>query len=93
MVLNSFILSRYVIIFSIFVLIHSTSEVGGMLVTLRCVDPKDKAMALGLISGAIGLFGESKMCEWKHYLYILMNKYNTDMSSYSERKSSLFLKM
>lgn len=47
----------YVIIFSIFVLIHSTSEVGGMLVTLRCVDPKDKAMALGLISGAIGLFG------------------------------------
>ncbi|XP_064086298.1 solute carrier organic anion transporter family member 74D-like isoform X1 [Macrobrachium nipponense] len=47
----------YVIIFSFFVLIHSTSEVGGMLVTLRCVDPKDKAMALGLISVAIGLFG------------------------------------
>ncbi|XP_069156183.1 solute carrier organic anion transporter family member 74D-like [Procambarus clarkii] len=45
----------YVIIFSVFVLIHSTSEVGGMLVTLRCVDPKDKAMALGLISVAIGL--------------------------------------
>ncbi|XP_071535324.1 solute carrier organic anion transporter family member 74D [Panulirus ornatus] len=45
----------YVIIFSVFVLIHSTSEVGGMLVTLRCVDPTDKAMALGLISVAIGL--------------------------------------
>ncbi|KAK3860565.1 hypothetical protein Pcinc_033388 [Petrolisthes cinctipes] len=45
----------YVIIFSVFVLIHSTSEVGGMLVTLRCVHPKDKAMALGLISVAIGL--------------------------------------
>ncbi|KAK7082861.1 hypothetical protein SK128_013782, partial [Halocaridina rubra] len=52
---NSFV--WYVIIFSLFVLIHSTSEVGGMLVTLRCVDPKDKAMALGLISVAIGLFG------------------------------------
>lgn len=29
-----------------------------MLLTLRCVDPQDKAMALGLISFAIGLFGE-----------------------------------
>lgn len=47
----------YVCIFSITVLIHSTSEVGSMLLTLRCVDPKDKAMALGLISFAIGLFG------------------------------------
>jgi hypothetical protein len=28
-----------------------------MLLTLRCVDPQDKAMALGLISFAIGLFG------------------------------------
>ncbi|KAK8384253.1 hypothetical protein O3P69_009187 [Scylla paramamosain] len=45
----------YVIIFSAFVLVHSTSEVGGMLLTLRCVDSKDKAMALGLISVAIGL--------------------------------------
>lgn len=47
----------YVCIFALFVLIHSTSEVGSMLLTLRCVDPKDKAMALGLISFAIGLFG------------------------------------
>lgn len=47
----------YIIIFSVFVLIHSTSEVGSMLLTLRCVDPQDKAMALGLISFAIGLFG------------------------------------
>lgn len=28
-----------------------------MLLILRCVDPRDKAMALGLISFAIGLFG------------------------------------
>ncbi|GIY47767.1 solute carrier organic anion transporter family member 3A1 [Caerostris extrusa] len=50
-------LKWYIVIFSFFVLIHSTSEVGSMLLTLRCVDPKDKAMALGLISFAIGLFG------------------------------------
>ncbi|KAG8189334.1 hypothetical protein JTE90_021839 [Oedothorax gibbosus] len=50
-------LTWYIVIFSFFVLIHSTSEVGSMLLTLRCVDPQDKAMALGLISFAIGLFG------------------------------------
>lgn len=47
----------YIILFSVFVFIHSTSEVGSMLLILRCVDPKDKAMALGLIQFAIGLFG------------------------------------
>lgn len=48
----------YILIFSFFVFIHSTSEVGSMLLTLRCVDPRDKAMALGVIQFAIGLFGE-----------------------------------
>ena len=48
----------YIILFSIFVFIHSTSEVGSMLLILRCVDPRDKAMALGLIQFAIGLFGK-----------------------------------
>ncbi|KYN21179.1 PREDICTED: solute carrier organic anion transporter family member 4C1 [Trachymyrmex cornetzi] len=47
----------YMILFSVFVFIHSTSEVGSMLLILRCVDPRDKAMALGLIQFAIGLFG------------------------------------
>ncbi|XP_043261616.1 solute carrier organic anion transporter family member 74D isoform X2 [Colletes gigas] len=47
----------YMVLFSVFVFIHSTSEVGSMLLTLRCVDPRDKAMALGLIQFAIGLFG------------------------------------
>lgn len=47
----------YIILFSLFVFIHSTSEVGSMLLILRCVDPRDKAMALGLIQFAIGLFG------------------------------------
>ncbi|XP_063220394.1 solute carrier organic anion transporter family member 74D-like [Bacillus rossius redtenbacheri] len=47
----------YILLFSFFVFIHSTSEVGSMLLILRCVDPRDKAMALGLIQFAIGLFG------------------------------------
>lgn len=50
----------YIGIFSLFVLIHSTSEVGSMLLTLRCVHAKDKAMALGLIQFAIGLFGKKR---------------------------------
>lgn len=50
-------LTLYIIIFSFTVLIHSTSEVGSMLLTLRCVEPRDKAMALGFISFATGLFG------------------------------------
>lgn len=52
---NSF--TWYILIFSFFVFIHSTSEVGSMLLTLRCVDPRDKAMALGIIQFAIGSFG------------------------------------
>jgi len=51
----------YMILFSVFVFIHSTSEVGSMLLILRCVDPRDKAMALGLIQFAIGLFGNYLM--------------------------------
>uniref|UniRef100_A0A2H8THD5 Solute carrier organic anion transporter family member n=1 Tax=Melanaphis sacchari TaxID=742174 RepID=A0A2H8THD5_9HEMI len=47
----------YIALFSLFVFIHSTSEVGSMLLILRCVHPQDKAMALGLIQFAIGLFG------------------------------------
>jgi len=49
----------YIALFSLFVFIHSTSEVGSMLLILRCVHPQDKAMALGLIQFAIGLFGKS----------------------------------
>ncbi|KAF0290270.1 Solute carrier organic anion transporter family member 3A1 [Amphibalanus amphitrite] len=47
----------FIPIFCVFVLIHSTSEVGGILITLRCVDPHEKALALGFIAVAIGLFG------------------------------------
>lgn len=54
----------YIALFSFFVFIHSTSEVGSMLLTLRCVDPVDKAMALGVIQFAIGLFGEYVYCTY-----------------------------
>lgn len=47
----------YLIVFSVFVFVHSTSEVGSILLILRCVESRDKAMALGLIQFAIGLFG------------------------------------
>ncbi|KAG1660552.1 Solute carrier organic anion transporter family member 1A1 [Nymphon striatum] len=47
----------YILLFTILVFVHSTSEVGMMMLTLRCVDPEDKSMALGLITFSIGLFG------------------------------------
>jgi hypothetical protein len=61
----------YIGIFSLFVLIHSTSEVGSMLLTLRCVHAKDKAMALGLIQFAIGLFGKLYF-SFRDYLFFLI---------------------
>ncbi|XP_037931515.1 solute carrier organic anion transporter family member 74D [Teleopsis dalmanni] len=47
----------FIIIFTVCVFMHSTSEVGSMLLIMRCTHPKDKAMALGVIQSAIGLFG------------------------------------
>jgi len=58
----------YIALFSLFVFIHSTSEVGSMLLILRCVHPQDKAMALGLIQFAIGLFGESNHLSYTVFL-------------------------
>lgn len=47
----------YVFIFMFIVFVHSTSEVGSMLLTLRCVQKNEKSMALGLIQCAIGVLG------------------------------------
>ena len=69
----------YVCIFSFFVLIHSTSEVGSMLLTLRCVHAKDKAMAMGLIQFAIGLFGNYIPLHFIHsswYSFLLLSEAN-----------------
>jgi MFS family permease len=47
----------FVVMFALFVFVHSTSEVGSMLLIMRCTHPKDKAMAMGIIQFCIGLFG------------------------------------
>ena len=44
--------------FALFVVLHSSGDVGGILLTLRCVQRQDKAMALGITSLAIALFGK-----------------------------------
>lgn len=48
----------YVIIFSIFTLIHSSCEVGSMMFNLRCVKSDDRTLALGLITFSSSLLGE-----------------------------------
>lgn len=45
----------FIALFALTVFIHSTSEVGGMLIIMRCTHPKDKAMAMGIIQFSIGL--------------------------------------
>lgn len=47
----------FILIFAVCVFMHSTQEVGSMLLVMRCTHPKDKAMAMGIIQSAIGLFG------------------------------------
>lgn len=46
----------FVAIFALTVFIHSTSEVGGMMIIMRCTHPKDKSMAMGIVQFSLGLF-------------------------------------
>lgn len=48
----------YIIIFSLFTLIHASCEVGSMMFNLRCVNKSDRTMALGLITFASALLGK-----------------------------------
>lgn len=48
----------YVILFSIFTLVHSSCEVGSMMFNLRCVKPDDRTLALGLITFSSSLLGK-----------------------------------
>lgn len=50
-------LKWYIIAFSIFTLIHASSEAGSMMFNLRCVDQNDRTLALGLITLTSSLFG------------------------------------
>ena len=45
----------FIAIFTFTVFMHSTSEVGGMLIIMRCTLPKDKAMAMGIVQFSLGL--------------------------------------
>lgn len=49
------ILIVFITVFALTVFIHSTSEVGGMLIIMRCTHPKDKAMAMGIVQFSMGL--------------------------------------
>jgi hypothetical protein len=49
------VLYFFIAIFAFTVFIHSTSEVGGMLIIMRCTHPRDKAMAMGIVQFSIGL--------------------------------------
>lgn len=50
-------LKWYIIAFSVFTLIHASSEAGSMMFNLRCVDQSDRTLALGLITLTSSLFG------------------------------------
>ncbi|KAG9509960.1 hypothetical protein GZH46_01513 [Fragariocoptes setiger] len=50
-------LKWYTVVFSLFVLMHATCEVGSMILNLRCVEPRDRALALGVVTLATSLLG------------------------------------
>lgn len=66
-VLNCDNLIWYVTLFSIFTLIHSSSEVGSMMFNLRCVKSGDRTLALGLITFTSSLFGKFETDPFKGY--------------------------
>ncbi|XP_068626650.1 solute carrier organic anion transporter family member 74D-like [Battus philenor] len=47
----------FVAIFAAAMFVHATGEVGAVLLIIRCTDKHDKAMAMGVIQFAIGVFG------------------------------------
>lgn len=54
-------LTPYLTIVGMEKLLKSTSSVGDTLILLRCVEPKDKSFALGLMISIINLMGECQM--------------------------------
>ncbi|CAH2989650.1 unnamed protein product [Chilo suppressalis] len=47
----------FVAIFAAVMFVHASGEVGAVLLIIRCTDKHDKAMAMGVIQFAIGVFG------------------------------------
>ncbi|XP_049873359.1 solute carrier organic anion transporter family member 74D-like isoform X2 [Pectinophora gossypiella] len=47
----------FIAIFATLMFVHASGEVGAVLLIIRCTDKHDKAMAMGVIQFAIGVFG------------------------------------
>ncbi|CAG9117985.1 unnamed protein product [Plutella xylostella] len=47
----------FIAIFAALMFVHASGEVGSVLLIIRCTDKMDKAMAMGVIQFAIGVFG------------------------------------
>ncbi|XP_037298489.1 solute carrier organic anion transporter family member 74D-like [Manduca sexta] len=47
----------FIAIFAAIMFVHASGEVGAVLLIIRCTDKHDKAMAMGVIQFAIGVFG------------------------------------
>ncbi|KAJ0182762.1 hypothetical protein K1T71_002131 [Dendrolimus kikuchii] len=47
----------FIAIFAALMFVHASGEVGAVLLIIRCTDKYDKAMAMGVIQFAIGVFG------------------------------------
>lgn len=47
----------FIAVFAALMFVHATGEVGAVLLIIRCTDKQDKAMAMGVIQFAIGVFG------------------------------------
>ncbi|CAB3239661.1 unnamed protein product [Arctia plantaginis] len=47
----------FVAVFAAIMFVHASGEVGAVLLIIRCTDKQDKAMAMGVIQFAIGVFG------------------------------------
>ncbi|XP_059058381.1 solute carrier organic anion transporter family member 74D-like [Achroia grisella] len=47
----------FIAIFAALMFVHASGEVGAVLIIIRCTDKFDKAMAMGVIQFAIGVFG------------------------------------
>ncbi|XP_041975272.1 solute carrier organic anion transporter family member 74D-like isoform X2 [Aricia agestis] len=47
----------FIAIFAAVMFVHASGEVGAVLLIIRCTDKHDKAMAMGVIQFAIGVFG------------------------------------
>ncbi|KFM69854.1 hypothetical protein X975_24937, partial [Stegodyphus mimosarum] len=66
-------LITFVVVLSLGKLLSSTARVANALVTLRCVDPEDKSLALGALSAVFSLLGKQRMVNSFTYFFDLIS--------------------